>query len=161
VGRVLRPHGLEGELRVAPFSPTALNLAPGRFVYVDGRRRRIVEARPGKGAWLIRLSGISTREAAEAVHGMLLEAPDKSVERDDDESYFVHELVGLQVVTDRGEPVGELVEVLTTGSADVYVARGPRGEFLFPAIGDVVREIDLADGRMVITPMADTLDDSQ
>lgn len=158
---MLRPHGLDGELRIQAFTSSALNLAVGRFVYVDGRRRRIIEARPGKGAWLIRLAGISSRVAAEAVHGMLLEAPDESVERDDAESYFVHELVGLQVVTDQGETVGELVEVLTTGSADVYVALGPRGEVLFPAIGEVVREIDLAAGRMVITPMAGTLDDSE
>lgn len=130
-------------------------------MYVAGRRRRIVGARPGKGAWLLRLSGVSSLEAADALRGLLLEVPDAAVEREDADSFFVHELVGLSVVTDAGEDLGKLVEVLTTGSADVYVARGPKGDVLFPAIGDVVREIDLAAGRMVITPMPGMLNDSQ
>jgi len=65
------------------------------------------------------------------------------------------------VRTATGEDLGELVEVMQPGANDVYVVRGPRGEILVPAIGEVVTSIDLPAGIMVITPLAGMLDGTQ
>ena len=153
VGRVLRPHALHGEVRVHPFAPGAPNLQVGRLVFIGGQRRRVVRARPDRGAWILEIEGFGDRNAAERARGMLLEAPDADVARDDDESYFLHEIIGLRVVTESGIELGRVVEVLQSGAADVYVIRGERGETLIPAIGEVVRKIDLPVGVMTITPM--------
>ena len=155
VGRALRPHALHGELRVQPFAADAPNLQAGRNVFIGGRRQRVLRARPDRGAWILQLDGIADRNGAEAARGMLLEAPDADIQRDDDESFFLHEIIGLRVVTDGGIELGTVVEVLQSGAADVYVIRGERGEVLIPAIGDVVRKIDLPVGVMTITPMAE------
>ncbi|WP_416223925.1 ribosome maturation factor RimM [Tepidiforma sp.] len=88
------------------------------------------------------------------------ETPDADVLRDDPESYFIHELIGLRVETVAGEYLGTLVEVLQPGANDVYVVAGPRGEILLPAIAQVITEIDLALQRMRITPLPGLLDDS-
>ncbi|GIW19226.1 MAG: hypothetical protein KatS3mg064_2383 [Tepidiforma sp.] len=64
------------------------------------------------------------------------------------------------MVTAAGEALGTLVEVLQPGANDVYVVHGARGEILVPAIGQVVQSIDLAAGRMVITPLPGMLDES-
>ncbi|WP_308445672.1 ribosome maturation factor RimM [Tepidiforma flava] len=160
VARVLRPHALRGELRVEVFSPTARNIQRGRPVYLRGVRRIVQRARPAGDDWIIKLSGLETRTDVEDLHGELIEALDSDVLRDDAESYFIHELIGLAVVTAAGEALGTLVEVLQPGANDVYVVHGARGEILVPAIGQVVQSIDLAAGRVVITPLPGMLDES-
>lgn len=65
--------------------------------------------------------------------------------------YYHYQLVGLQVLTDQGENLGQLQEVLVTGSNDVYVVKSESdGELLLPAISQVVKEIDLASGRILV-----------
>jgi 16S rRNA processing protein RimM len=156
----LRPHALSGELRLEAFSPSARNIQRGRPVYLRGVRRVVLDARQERDHWLVRLSGLNTREDVEDLHGELLEALDEDVLRDDSESYFVHELIGLSVVTNAGETLGTVVDVLQPGANDVYVVHGDRGEILVPAIGTVVHEIDLAANRIVITPLPGMLDES-
>jgi 16S rRNA processing protein RimM len=141
-------------VRVQAFHPEGPSLRAGTTVWLAGERRTIRRSRWDRDAWLMTLEGIATREAAEGLRGWLLERPDADVPRDDAESYFIHELVGLRVVDIEGTEVGRLAEVLTTGANDVYVVRGDAGEVLIPAIGEVVVRIDLPVGVMEITPLA-------
>ena len=110
--------------------------------------------RPTKGALLVQLAGIETADAVDELRGTLIEAPDDEVERDDDDSYFIHELIGLDAVTEDRELLGKVTEVLQPGGADVYVVTSEKGELLFPAIADVVRSIDLEQKQIVIFPMS-------
>ncbi|GMV85443.1 MAG: hypothetical protein AMXMBFR80_12990 [Dehalococcoidia bacterium] len=119
------------------------------------------QARPDRDQWIVKLSGLTTRTMAEGFHGELIEAADGDVLRDDAESFFVHELIGLRAVTEDGRQLGAVAEVIQTGANDVYVAVGEGGEVLIPAIGDVVRQIDLSAGLMVITPLPGMLDESR
>ncbi len=110
----------------------------------------------------MKLSGIGDRTVVERLRGELLEAADNDVLRDDDESYFVHELVGLRVVvTATGEELGTVADVLQTGANDVYVVNGPRGEVLVPAIAGVIDAIDVSGGQISITPLPGLLDESK
>ena len=101
------------------------------------------------------LAGIGSREQVEEMRGALLEVPDAELERADDESYFLHELVGLRVETSDGEVLGVVTDVLQPGANDVYVVGSPRGELLLPAIDEVIRRIDVPAGLMVVTPPAE------
>jgi len=161
VGRVLRPHALKGELRVSAFSPEARNLQRGRPVYLAAVRRVIMRARLDRDAWILKLEGIDGRDQVEALRGELLEMPDAEVLREDDQSYFVHEIIGLTVRTAEGRDLGKIVEVLTTGANDVYVTRGPAGEVMIPVIADVIERIDVPGGLVVITPLPGMVDESQ
>lgn len=119
------------------------------------------QARPDQDQWILKLSGLTGRTAAESFRGELIEAADNDVLRDDDESYFVHELIGLRVVTEDGRDLGTVVEVITTGANDVYVAAGEGGEVLVPAIGEVVQRIDVSAGVIAITPLPGMLDETR
>jgi 16S rRNA processing protein RimM len=130
-------------------------------VYVNGERRKVLRARDNRGAWILQVEGLSSRTVAEALRGTLIEALDADVRRTDEESFFVHELIGLEVVTSEGEPLGKLVDVLQPGSNDVYVVHGVRGELLVPAIASVVLAIDPGAGVMTITPLARWLDEAK
>jgi 16S rRNA processing protein RimM len=158
---VLRPHGVRGELRVAPFDPEAPNLQPGCTVWAGEQRYTVRASRPaGAGAWLLALQGVRTRDEAEALRGALLEVPDAELRRSSEDAYFVFELVGLRVVTDEGTTIGVIEDVLATGANDVYVVRSGDAEVLVPAIADVVRAIDLEAGEVRITPLPGLFDDS-
>jgi 16S rRNA processing protein RimM len=146
---VLRPHALRGEIRASAFSASALNLQVGRTVYLAGTPRKILRARPDREAWILQLDGITDRNLVEQLRGELLEAPDDEIERDDEDSYFIHELIGLRVETLQGELLGTLSDVMQPGANDVYVVTDESGEeLLVPAIGDVIASIDLAKGVM-------------
>jgi 16S rRNA processing protein RimM len=157
----LRPHALRGEIRVLAYSPTARNLQRGRPVYLAGVRRVIERSRADHDQWILKLNGIGSRNDVEPLRGELLEAADNDVLRDDDESYFVHELIGLRVVTTTGRELGSISEVLQTGANDVYVVKGERGETLVPVIGEVIEEIDVSGGLVSITPLPGMLDESK
>jgi 16S rRNA processing protein RimM len=161
VGRVVKPHGIRGEVRVQAFNPSGQNIQAGRFVFVAGERHKVLRARPDRGGWILQLSRLATRDTAEAARGQLLEVPDVDVTRDDPESYFVHELIGLRVVTSGGIEVGRITDVLQPGANDVYVVSGRGGEVLVPAIDDVVRSVDVGAGEVVITPLSEWLDESE
>ncbi|MEX2080277.1 MAG: ribosome maturation factor RimM, partial [Dehalococcoidia bacterium] len=144
--------------RAHAFAAGAPNLQAGRRVSIGDREYVVVAARPDREGWVLQLGGIGDRDAAERLRGRLIEAPDAAVLREDADSYFVHELVGLEVVTRDGESLGKITEVLQPGANDVYVVVGARGELLIPAIGQVVEAIDVGRGVMVITPLPGLLD---
>jgi 16S rRNA processing protein RimM len=161
VGRVLRPHGLKGEVRVQVFNPAAPNLQASRLVYVAGQRRRVLRARNDHDAWILQLTGLTNRDQVEGLRNHLVEVKDADLRRDDDDSYFVHELIGLRVVTDTGRELGTITEVIYTGANDVYVVKGDGKEYLIPAIAQVVARIDLPVSVMTVTPMPGLLDESE
>jgi 16S rRNA processing protein RimM len=117
-------------------------------------RRVVLRARKDREAWILKLEGLDDRTEVESMRGELLETPDREVLRDDDESYFVHELIGLRVLTDAGAELGNITDVLQSGAADVYVVRAAVGETLLPAIGEVIERIDLVSGTMTVRPQA-------
>lgn len=106
----------------------------------------------------MRLDTIVTRDAARALIGQALYVPEAEAVALPKGEYFVHQIVGLTVVTTAGEALGTVAEVLETGSNDVYAVRGPRGEVMIPALKEVIKEVDLAAGRMVVDPLPGLLD---
>ena len=130
-------------------------------MYLDGARRTVERSRQDGDQWILQLAGLSHRNAVEGYRGELLEAADSEVLRDDDESFFVHELIGLKVVTVEGEELGVVTEVLQPGGNDVYVVAGPRGEVLVPAVGEVIDRIDVSAGLIAITPLPGMVDETE
>lgn len=129
---------------------------PGRFdvgrqLIAEGAFHSIVDARQtGPSSALLWLEGITSRRQAAQLAGKVLSAlPDDSVTLDEGE-YFHYQLIGLRVRTGDGEVLGELQEILETGSNDVYIVRGESGEILIPALPTVVLDVDLPDGFMLV-----------
>jgi len=146
---------------VQVFNPAAPNLQASRLVYVAGQRRRVLRARNDHDAWILQLTGLNNRDQVEGLRNHLVEVKDVDLRRDDDDSYFVHELIGLRVVTDTGRELGTIAEVIYTGANDVYVVKGDGKEYLIPAIAQVVVRIDLPVSVMTVTPMPGLLDESE
>lgn len=150
VGRVLRPWGLQGALKVESLTDFPDRFEPGERLWLLGAERVVAESRWQKGALFLKLAGIDDPDAAERLRGALLEAPESSLRPLDEGEYYNHQLIGLSVRTGAGEELGEVRELLPTGGNAVLVVRGPGGETLLPFIDQVVKSVDLAAGRIVV-----------
>jgi 16S rRNA processing protein RimM len=100
---------------------------------------------------ILRLDVLTSRDAARDLIGTYLYVPEAEAVTLPKGEYFVHQIVGLTVLTSDGDTLGTITDVLQTGSNDVYVVKGPRGEVLVPALKDVVRHVDLESGTMTVT----------
>ena len=161
VARIIGAHGREGEIRVKVISDV-----PGRFdegqtllvsrdgVVAEERTYRIAKSRStgskGNDILIVSLHGFRDRDQALSLAGLLLCVPQSEVPSAGEGEYFHYELIGLKVRTVAGEDLGEVAEILETGSNDVYVVTGADGEILVPALSKVVREIDIAAGMMFV-----------
>lgn len=159
VGRINGAWGLRGHVKVTPLSTNPDRLTAGSVVLVEGRPTKILEVVSPQGFPMIRFQGYPDRTAAERLRGTLIEINEADLPPLPDDEYYVDDLIGLDVVTTEGEPIGRITEVLATGANDVYVvARPGLRDVLIPAINDVVRSVDLGARRMVIEVMPGLLD---
>ena len=108
---------------------------------------------------LLKLDGYPTRTEAELLRNELLQVPEDEAIPLEEGEYFLHQLLGLEVVTENGRSLGRLTNVLETGANNVFIIDRPGGELLVPDIPDVVRDVDVAGGRVVIRPLPGLLDD--
>ena len=106
--------------------------------------------RKGNDELILWFAGFRDRGQAQRLAGLWLCVPQSQVPSAQEGEYFHYQLIGLKVRTVEGEDLGELAEILETGSNDVYVVTGPDGDILIPALAKVVREIDIAAGLMVV-----------
>jgi 16S rRNA processing protein RimM len=153
---VRRAHGVRGELRVEPLGGDARRFVAGLRLRVeaDGRMLTVAAARGlADGDVLLRLEGVGTREAADALRDAYL-----CVERADlrglaEDEWFVFELVGLQARTSRGEVVGTVDDVEHYTEHDTLVVRDGHGRISrFPLVRAFVTSVDIAAGEVVVTP---------
>jgi 16S rRNA processing protein RimM len=153
IGRIVAPRGVRGELRVAIETQEPERFTTLTQVYLGEGHQPFVVQRGMlfKGQALLRLEGISDRNAAEAWRGAYVYVPIADALPLEEDEYYYFEVEGLRVSTTEGEELGEVVEVLATRANDVYVVHGPAGEILIPAIKQVVVAIDLEAGTMLVT----------
>ena len=153
VGRVLSPHGLQGAFKIDPFTHHDETFAVGRQLWIDGVPRKIERLRWQRNCPYVNIEGIDKREQVAELRGHILTVPESELAPLEEGEYYSYQIVGLEVFEESGERLGKIEELLSSAPNDVYVVRGPRGEILIPAIEDVVIEIDVEAGRMVVSLM--------
>lgn len=167
IGRIVAPHGIRGEVKVEVMTDFPERFRPGLRVFLGvgsedlaAQPVKIVAARPHKGGFLVRLDVAPDRNAAELLRDRYLLIPEADAMKLGEHENYLHDLIGLRVETTDGRFLGELKEVLFTKANDVYVASGPDGEVLLPAIRDVVLQVDLPAQRMIVALPAGLLADA-
>ena len=120
VGRILKPHGLTGEVEVGLVTDRLERVAVGSVLHAGDVRLEVVGSRPHKGHHLVRFAGVAGREAAEALRGTVLAAPPL----DDPDALWVHDLIGSRVVAVDGADLGTVSAVEANPASDLLVLDG-------------------------------------
>ncbi|HVV23428.1 MAG TPA: ribosome maturation factor RimM [Pseudonocardiaceae bacterium] len=168
VGRIVKPHGIRGELLVDVSTDSAdLRFAVGSVLFVtsrDGavtRTLTVTAARPHAGRLLVRFEGVRDRDGADALRGAPLAADVADLPPiDDPDEFYDHQLEGLAVHTVAGAVVGTVREVRHGVGGDLLVVDSDAGdELLVPFVREIVPTVDVAGGRIVVDPPAGLLED--
>ncbi|MCL6611849.1 MAG: ribosome maturation factor RimM [Peptococcaceae bacterium] len=155
IGKIVGTYGHRGMVKVFPLTDF-----PDRFFGMDrvtleqdGKRRvyTVAEVRRHRKHVLIRLEEVADMTGAESLRGAVIKIGREELTPLPEGSYYIFDIVGLKVFTEEGGYVGVVEDVLQTGANDVYVVdTGEKAPVLVPALKDVVREIDIRGGRMVV-----------
>ena len=161
-GRVIKPYGVLGWVKVESFSSNPRRFQPGNAFILEGReegeRLLLEQARQNPGVLLAKFQGVDSREEAEKIAKRLLMVTPRDVGEAAEGEVWEHQLLGMKVRTCEGNYLGEVIEVLETGANDVLVVQGDR-ECLIPMTREVVKEIDLAGGAIAIEPLPGLLEE--
>lgn len=155
VGQIVRPHGVRGECVVEPRTDSPLERFREGAVFAAGDSHLTISTvRPHLGRFLVVFDEVPDRETAESLRGTLLEIDSSAVEEPDDPDEFLdHQLVGLSVELDSGEPIGEVVRIDHGPAHDMLVVKLTSGRnALVPFVKAIVPTVDVASGRIVIDP---------
>lgn len=158
IGEIARPHGLRGELRVNPRTDRLERFEElDECIVWDASRderetRRIRAARPHGNQVLVSFAGIDTVEAAASLVGRLLAVRESEVLPLEPGWFYPWQLEGARVFTEDGREVGRLVRIDASPGQDLWVVRDGDREHLIPAVPDIVIDVDVAAGRVVIRP---------
>jgi 16S rRNA processing protein RimM len=152
IGQIVGPFGLKGEAKVE-----ILTDYPDRFAEMSevllgpGRTpTRLAGMRRHQGRLLLKLEGVETPEAVDALRGAELAVPRSEAVPLPEGHYFLDEVIGSEVIVEDGRHIGTVSDVLRTGSNDVFVTRRNGEEHLIPVIADAIVELDVPAKRIVV-----------
>lgn len=148
IGEIVNTHGVKGELKVIPLTDDINRYDELEWVYVrvkgEQRRYDVESVRYHKNNVLLKLKNIDDMTCAEGVKGCFIEIPRELAIKLPKNSYFISDLIGCGVVDDNEGKIGRVVDVMETGSNDVYVVKDANNkELLFPAIKEVILDVDI------------------
>ena len=165
VGRISGTHGVRGQVRLHSYSGNLESLQAAHDVllrFSSGISRQIKLARVvlHSGKILLTLEGIDTIEQAQELVGGELVLQWEQLPKPDADEYYWRDLLGLSVLTNEGQLLGKISDIMETGANDVYLVKNDatRREYLIPAISSVINKVDLQTGTMTITPLEGLLD---
>ncbi|QSO49537.1 ribosome maturation factor RimM [Alicyclobacillus mengziensis] len=159
VGVIAGTHALRGEVKVlsrTDFPEKRFKKGAELYLREPGKSPRqalkVAASRSHKQFWLVLFEGVTSINDVDKWKGLELVVPESELVPLPEGTYYIHQLVGLHVVTDEGHEVGTIREVLQPGANDVYVVRGSlqKADVLIPAIPDCVLSVDLDAGQMFV-----------
>ena len=168
VGRVGKTHGVRGEIKVIPETDDPARLAALETVFLGQdpdnatpytvTAVRFQQTKRGPTA-VLKLDGIVTLDDAATLRRQGVFAREEDLPPLAEDEFFIHDLIGLDVVTDQGEPVGMVKDVLNLPAHTVYVVDRPgKPEALIPAVPAFIEDLDVEEGRLIVRPIEGLLD---
>lgn len=166
VGKIVRPHGLRGAVKVYPYGESLATREVGDKLLLqpaaDTLKRddlTLQSLKPQGKFLLVQFKELTRIEEAQTVVGQEVFLPEDRLPTPEEGEYYHFQLIGLRVETLQGRPVGILQGIIETGGHDIYSVENEGREILIPAVDEIITEIDLERGLMVIDPPEGLLDD--
>ncbi len=156
LGKIVKAHGIKGEIKVLPFSGVAEDLLALTEIELrhggDGHILKLERIRPQGRLVIMQLTGIVDRNMAEELIGSEVWGDEESLPELGDDEFYWHEMEGLEVETAAGRRLGRVQSLLATGAHDVLIITNGSNEYLVPAINEIMVSLDKEAGVLVIDP---------
>ena len=155
IGQIVNTFGIKGMVKVKPFTDNIKRFDKLKKVYIENKNGRkeyeIEELKYHKEMVLIKFKGIEKPEDANLLRESYLMVNRADEEPLEEGTYYIVDMIGLEVETEEGEKLGNLVDIFNTGSNDIYVVKNELGkQILLPAIKDVIKKIDMEKRKMTV-----------
>ena len=155
IGQIVNTFGIKGMVKVKPFTDDITRFDNLEKVYVETNKIKkqyeIEEVKYHKDMVLIKFKGIDKVEEAELLRNSYLKVDRKHEPELEEGTYYIVDLIGLDVYSDEGKLLGKVDDIFNNGSCDIYAVKDELGkQILLPAISDVVKEINLEEKIMIV-----------
>jgi 16S rRNA processing protein RimM len=162
LGQIVTTHGIAGWLKLNPYNSESPILSTlNEVILVQDETRTVVQvesARPHKRQILLKLCGTDDIESASRWVGSTVSVPEETLEIPAPGQYYHYQVIGLEVFDINGTRIGTLKEIWSTPASELYVIAGADKEHLIPAVKEIIAEVDLATGRVIVDLPAGLLD---
>lgn len=155
IGQIVNTFGIKGMVKVKPFTDDITRYDNLKKIYVETNKNKsqyeIQEVKYHKDMVLIKFKGIDKVEEAELLRNAYLKVNRKEEPELEEGTYYIVDLIGLEVYSDEGEILGKIDDIFNNGSSDIYVVKNEIGkQILLPAISDVIKQINLEEKKIVV-----------
>lgn len=155
IGQIVNIFGIKGMVKIKPFTDDITRFDDLKNVYVENNNSKkiyeIEQVKYHKDMVLIKFKGIDSPEEADLLRNYYLKVKREDEPKIDEGTYYIVDLIGLDVYSDEGKLLGKLDDIFNTGSNDIYVVKDELGkQLLLPAISEVVKEINLKEKKVVV-----------
>jgi len=155
VGQIVNYYGIKGFLKVVPFTDDITRFDDLKKIYIVKNRnmeeKEIEEVKYHKNLVLLKLKGIDDINDTEQYKNCIIKINREDAVELPEDTYFITDMIGISVYTEENELLGTLTDIFPTGSNDVYVVKDELGkQILLPAIGDVIKNVDVKEKKMVV-----------
>ena len=155
VGQIVNTFGIKGEVKVTPFTNDIKRFDDLKKVYVTSRKDsklyKVESVRYHKNMVLLKLEGINNPEDAEILKNAYLEINREDAIPLEEGTYFIADLIGLEVYSDEGNLLGKVEDIYNTGSNDIYVIKDELGkQILLPGIKEVIKDVQIQNAKIIV-----------
>lgn len=155
IGQIVNTFGIKGQVKIVPFTDDITRYDELKEIYVEKKNElklfQIEQVNYKKNMVILKLKGIETVEEAEKLRNCYLKIDRKDAKKLPKDTYFIVDLLGLDVYTDEGKLLGKVDDIYNAGSSDIYVVKDELGkQILLPAIKDVLKEVDLENQKIIV-----------
>ncbi len=159
IGQIVNTHGLRGDVKVMPWCDDAGVFDELAYVLIDGEEFDIEKSRVHKNMVILKLSGIDDINVAEKYRNKILTVPREELGELPEGTFYICDLLGCEVETVDGRALGRIVDIIKTGSNDVYVVENDdKKQVLIPVIDEVVKSVDTEGKKIIIEPLKGLID---
>lgn len=150
VGKIVNTFGIKGEVKVALYTENIDNFKKNKKIYVNNEEKEVESSRLQKNMLILKIKGIDNMTEAEELRNRIITI-DRSKKELPEETYYIADLIGLDVYTDEGSLLGKIIDIYNTGANDIYTVKTDEGkEILLPGIKDVIKQVDLQNKKIVV-----------
>lgn len=155
IGQIVNTYGIKGFVKVMPFTDNINRFEDLDSIYLQTKKGletfEIEEVKYSKNMVLLKLKGIDDINVAENYRNCYLKIDRKDAVELPEDTYFIVDLLDMEVETEEGEILGKIIDVYPTGSNDIYVVKNEEGkQILLPAISQVVKTVDIQNKKMIV-----------